>query len=160
MGSISTQTKHAIAERCLADAFRTYAGPSMEFLTHEPDPFRNPVGTALREGIPILVSELFGDMDADTISRALEGIVRIRAVQNFSASQAVGFVFILKTAWRAEMSAASEGEVDLDHRIDEIALTAFDLFMRCREQIYEVRLREDRRKTGLLERIYSGVEGR
>jgi len=159
MQSVSTQTRQAIAERWLADTFQTYPSQSAQFLIHEQDPFHNPVGAALREGIPMLVNELFQEMDADTVARALEGIVRIRAVQNFSPSQAVGFVFLLKTALRGELPACPEAEADLDHRIDEIALSAFDLFMRCREQIYEARLREAKRKAGVLEKIYSGGRG-
>ena len=96
MQSVSTQTRQAIAERWLADTFQTYPSQSAQFLIHEQDPFHNPVGAALREGIPMLVNELFQEMDADTVARALEGIVRIRAVQNFSPSQAVGFVFLTR----------------------------------------------------------------
>jgi hypothetical protein len=97
-------------------------------------------------------------MDAASAARALEGVVRIRAVQNFSASEAVGFVLLLKPALRAELPAGPEIEADLDRRIDQIALAAFDLYARCREQIYEVRLREAGRRSEMLEKIYSHDE--
>ena len=40
-----------------------------------------------------------------------------------------------------------------------MALAAFDLFMRCREQILEVRVSEVRRKVGLLEKNVLRSEG-
>ncbi len=160
MTSVSPRTQQAIAERWLADIFATYPDQTAQFLIRERDPFRNPVGAALREAIPELVRELFQGLDAESTARALEGVVRIRAVQDFSASQAVGFVFLLKTAVRAELPAGLCLEADLDRRIDQIALAAFDLYARCREQIYEVRLREAGRRAGMLERIYAMDEGR
>ncbi len=157
--SVTRETRQAVAERWLAETLRTYPDETAQFLIRERDPFRNPVGTALREALPVLVNELFGDMDAGSVARALEGVIRIRAVQNFSASEAVGFVFLLKPAVRTGFPAGLEIEANLDRRIDEIALVAFDVYARCREQIYEVRLREAGRRSGLLERIYSGQEG-
>jgi hypothetical protein len=46
--------------------------------------------------LPVLTAELLGEMDQARVAGALESIVRIRAVQNFSASESVGFVFLLK----------------------------------------------------------------
>jgi hypothetical protein len=160
MPNISSQRKQPIVERWLALTLQTYPSQSVRFLLHEKDPFRNPVGHTLKEGIPLLVDELLGDMNANRIAQALEGIVRIRAVQSLSASQAVGFVFLLKKVLREEWPADLEVRFELENRVDEMALAAFDLFMRCREQVYEVQVGEARRKVSLLEKIYSGVEGR
>ncbi len=159
MSSVTRETRQAVAERWLAETLRTYPDETAQFLIRERDPFRNPVGTALREAIPALVNELFEAMDAASVARALEGVVRIRAVQNFSASEAVGFVFLLRPVVRAGLPAGLEIEANLDRRIDEIALAAFDLYASCREQIYEVRLREAGRHSHMLEKIYSGEGG-
>ena len=147
-------------EQCLGHTLQAYPDQSLRFLLREKDPFRNPVGQAFKEGIPLLVDELLGDMNPDRVAHALEGIVRIRAVQNFSASEAVGFVFLFKKILREEFPGDLELRLELENRIDDMALAAFDLFMRCREQVYEVQVSEARRKVGLLEKIYSGVEGR
>jgi RsbT co-antagonist protein rsbRD N-terminal domain len=156
MPGTSAEKIRAIAERWLALTFETYPPAARRFLLDEKDPFRNPVGAALREGIPRLAGELCGAMNGDAIARALEGIVRIRAVQDFSASQAVAFLFLAKQALRE----AGGSDAGLERRVDEMALTAFDLYVRCREQVFEVRLGESRRQFGVLERIYSGQEGR
>jgi RsbRD-like negative regulator of sigma factor len=159
MPSVTRELRRAIAERWLAETLRTYPDETAQFLTRERDPFRNPVGAALREALPALVDGLFEEMDSGSVARALEGVIRIRAVQNFSASEAVRFVFLLKPALRAELPAGPEIEADLDRRVDEIALAAFDLYARCREQIYEVQLHEAGRRSIMLKKIYSGRDG-
>src|SRR5574341_843796 len=97
-------------------------------------------------------------MDADKITPLLDGVVRMRAVQDFSASQAVAFVFLLKKVLREELPCGMEAEQDggalatIEGRIDEMALLAFDLFMQCRERLYETRANEVKRRFWLLER--------
>jgi hypothetical protein len=88
---------------------------------------------------------------------SLDRIVRIRAVQDLSPSQAVEFVFLLKRAVREELGEALAKQVDLSalHAwIDGLALQAFGLFVECRQRIYELRVREiKRRASTLLERM-------
>jgi len=154
-----TARKGAIIRAWLAQTLHTYPDHSSRFMAHEPDPFRNPVGHTLKEALSVLFDELLGDMNPETIMPLLEGIVRIRAVQDFTAAQAVAFVFLLKKVLREEIKdavAGSPGASDLESledRIDEMALLAFDLFMRCRERIYEVRVNETKRRLYLLERM-------
>jgi hypothetical protein len=159
VADVSPQTQQAIAERWRGAIIQTYPGLTAEFLRQEKDPFRNPVGAALREGIPCLVAELFGAMDPGKVSQALEGIVRIRAIQDFSPQQAVGFVFELRDILKDAFPAPAEPRGELDKRIDEIALIAFEIFMRCREQVYEVRLSEARRAVGFREKMASRNAG-
>ena len=93
---------------------------------------------------------------------ALEGLVRIRAVQDFSPAEAVAFVFLLKRAAREVLEDVSEQAQsvparvlsDLEARIDSLALLAFETYTRCREEIFEIRVREAQRRTAaLLERF-------
>jgi hypothetical protein len=60
-----------------------------------------------------------------------------------------GFACALATALLVVILAVVEG------RIDQMALLAFDLFMRCRERIYEIKENEAKRRTALLERMYA-----
>ena len=159
MAGVSPQTQQAIAGRWRAAIIHTYPGLTAEFLRQEKDPFRNPVGAAIREGIPCLVAELFGGMDSGKVSQALEGIVRIRAIQDFSPKQAVGFVFELRDILKDVLPASAEQLGELHKRIDEMALVAFEVFMRCREQLYEIRLSEARRAEGLREKMASRNAG-
>ena len=160
MLNILPERKRAVAQEWLARTLETYPFQSMQFLLHETDCFRNPVGQILKDGIPLLVDELFGEMNSDRVRQALESIVRIRAVQNFSASEAVGFVFLLKKILHEELSAGVAIHLDLDSRVDEMALTAFDLYAQCQREISHIQVSEARRRITLLQRIYSEVEGR
>jgi hypothetical protein len=96
-------------------------------------------------------------MDAAKMGPALESIVRLRAVQDFTPSQAVGFVYLLREIFQEEL--AGREPPDVQKRIDEIALRAFDLFMKCREEIYEIKAREAQRKLYVLERLSQRARG-
>jgi hypothetical protein len=166
-------SKGAIVRAWLTRMLCTYPEQSSRFLDREKDPFRNPVGHTLKEGLAALFDELLGGMNAEKVTPLLDGIVRIRAVQDFTAAQAVAFPFLLKTVIREALHSAPhpplfpsggkdnhEGEswpdalTALEDRIDQLALRAFDLFMQCRETIYEVRANEARRRLYLLERMH------
>ena len=160
MLTISPERKRAIARQWLELILRTYPSQSVKFLLHETDCFRNPVGQTHKDAIPLLVDGLFGDMDSANVRQALEDIVRIRAVQNFSAKEAVRFVFLLKEILQRELPAEDPIRLELDRRVDEMALVAFDLYSQCREQISAIQVNEARSRVALLERIFSEVEGR
>ena len=149
MSTLANQ-KQALLDKWLERTLATYPSQTLRFL-HEKDRFRNPVGHTLREGLATLLDELTGEMDAAKIGPALESIVRLRAVQDFTPSQAVGFVYLLREILQEEFPG---GELrDLQKRIDETALLAFDLFMKCREEIYEIKARAAQRKVYVLERL-------
>lgn len=160
MLTIPPERKRAISRQWLDMILSGYPSQSMKFLLHETDGFRNPLGQTHKDAIPLLVHELFGDMDSANVREALEGVVRIRAVQNFSAKEAVGFVFLLKEIVQRELPADKPTRLELDKRIDEMALVAFDLYSQCREQISAILVSEARSRVALLERIFSELEGR
>lgn len=151
--------KDALVQAWLARVLESYAPQTSRFLAQDSDAFRNPIGHTLQQSLAALLDELLGEMNVERVKPLLDGIVRIRAVQDFTASEAVAFVFALKQVVRDEVRSQGQerGEVDdlavLDARIDELALLAFDLFMRCREQLYEVKANEARRRVSVLERV-------
>ena len=155
--------RHAIIERWLTRTLQTYPEHTGRFLSQERDPFRNPVGSTLKNALPVLLDGVLEGRDAVQITPALDSIVRIRAVQDFTASQAVAFLLLLKQVVREVLREEAQGLQDggglaaLDCRIDEMALLAFDLFMKCRERIYEIKANEARRRIYVLERMY-GME--
>jgi hypothetical protein len=127
-----------IVEQWLRRILESYPPQTAQFLLQQEDPFRNPVGHNFREALTILVVEILGKMNSARVDPAIETIVRIRAVQDFTAAEAVRFVFLLR-----EVLAGAEGhEPATDKRIDELALLAFDAYARCRERIAEIRGRE------------------
>jgi hypothetical protein len=136
----------ALVEQWLAQTIESYPHLTAGFLASERDPFRNPAGHALRSSMSALVEELLGNWEAERIAPALDAIVRLRVVQDFTPSQAVGFVFLLRPILLATNPARP---ATIEARIDQLALMAFDQYVKCREQIEEVRANEVRRRIRL-----------
>lgn len=128
-----------IAERWLERALAAYPANAQPFIAAEHDPFRNPVGHTLRENLTTLVRECLGSMNAPAIESSIDSLIRLRAVQDFSPAEAVGFIFDLRSIAH---DAAIPLPADFAARVDQIALLAFDKYMACREQIFDLRVRE------------------
>ena len=140
--------KSAILEKWSQLIIDTYPADTAEFLRHETDRFANPVGCTIEQEIKTIYDELLYDMNREKLSTSLDDIIRIRSVQDFSPSQAIGFFFLLKQAARDELAneikenPASQELLKFESRVDELALLAFDIYTKCREQIYKIRVNE------------------
>jgi len=141
----------AIVGRWLDCVLRTYAKDAAAAFARQKDPFANPVGHSLRVGTRAIFDSILAGEECDQVNRPLSEVIKIRAVQQFTASQAVGFVFLLKDAIRDQLGdvtsdAAIMAELEgLDRVIDRVALQAFDVFVECREQLCELRVNEVKR---------------
>lgn len=155
-----------ILKRWLDFIFNTYPADAQRFLRKQKDSFANPVGSTLSRELENLCREFLGKADPDKMASALEGIVRIRAIQGFSASEAVAFIFFLKRIIREETDKefredrlAMEELLALESRLDDLALQAFDLYMACKEKVFEIRAREAQNHvSGLLRRAGLAAE--
>ena len=123
----------------------SYPRATAEFLAKQADRFRNPVGHAITQSIGPIYDQVVSSMNRDELLDALDGIVRIRAVQDFSPSEAVSFVFQLKAVIRdvideqLQRSERWDDLADLESRIDRVALLAFEKYTECREKLDEIR---------------------
>jgi hypothetical protein len=135
------ERRPAILERWKALALAVYPERALGFLKKR-DRFRNPIGHVLDENLAILFDGVVDGASPESLQAALDAIVRVRAVQDLSPSAAVGFALRLKRAIREELGESADAEID--ERVDRLALQALDQYVRCREQIYELRLREIR----------------
>ena len=154
------ENREAILEKWFQRIVGTYPDITSRFLANQKDRFRNPVGYAITQSIGPIFDQVASAMDTDRVLEALDGIVRIRAVQDFTPSEAVGFVFQLKAAIRAEIGDRIPrldrwGDLaELESRIDRLALLAFEKYTECREQLHQVRTREIQSRAGkILERV-------
>jgi hypothetical protein len=151
--------KDAIGRLWLERTLQGYAKSTSGFFVEEQDRFRNPVGYTLKENLPVLFAALLLGRASGESDRALDAIIRVRAVQDFSASQAVAFIFILKDIVRQELRGERRIDPDgsalaaFEKRIDALALLAFDLFVRCREQICAIKVNDVRRRTYVSQRL-------
>ena len=152
--SLLAQHKKEIADEWFNRLVETYPPETVPFFKSQKDPFDNPVGSTARSGLAAVVDELLGGMDVQVITSFLDPLIRIRAVQTmFSASQAVGFIFLLKKTIRDQLKK----EIQTHHlyeellafevKVDELALIGFNIFTGCREKIAELKSNEMKNTT-------------
>lgn len=149
-----SQERATILDRWFHRVVETYPPQTANLLIKEKNEFANPVGHSIRQGIKGLFEGLLHGMDEEKVVPFLDQIIRIRAVQDFSPAKAIAFVFLLKQiireeslkeAWKDKIS--STDLLAFESRIDEMALLAFNVYMACREKLYEVRVNEVKNRT-------------
>ena len=142
------QKKSAILGRWLSTIYESYPPETAIFLRKEKNRFDNPVGQRIAEGLEGLYGALVQDMENEQVLNYLDQIIRIRAIQNFTPARALAFIFLLKNVIREELADEIQEEnlaaevLDLESRIDGLALMGFDVYSKCRERIYEVKANE------------------
>jgi hypothetical protein len=153
------QKKSRIVDGWLRVIYQSYAAEAAIFLKKEKDRFDNPVGASISQGIKGLYDALLDEMDTDRVLAFLDEIIRIRAIQDFSPSQALAFIFLLKNVIREELAKELRAQnlsgelLELESRIDGLALLGFDVYTKRREKLHEVRVNEIKnRVSGLLRR--------
>jgi hypothetical protein len=167
-----SENKATILERWYRLIRETYPPNTARFLKREKNRFVNPVGYTISQEIGVLYDELLTGMDLEKLTTSLENIIKIRSVQDFSPSEGVVFIHLLKRTMREELEGKFSSDrifeewAQLESKIDTLALLAFDIYMRCREKIFEIKVREVKgereRIFKLLERtrLVSGDQGR
>jgi hypothetical protein len=124
--------------------------PAARSLAKDADAFHNPAGHALSSALPVLLASIVDDAKPHEVTSHLDRVVRIGAVQNATPAETIAFLFLLKPILREH---GTENARAAEDRIDSLALQAFDLFMRCREEIYRIKAAEARRSSYVQERI-------
>lgn len=146
------QKRSRIVKKWCDVVLRTYPEQSQSFLKKK-DPFGNPLGHTIAEGIESIYDELLQGAESDNIPLFFDNIMRVRAVQDFSPSQAVGFVFGLKKVIRKELGSEilkegiSEEWAAFENRIDGLALLCFDIYTACRQKIFDIRVNEVKKQS-------------
>jgi hypothetical protein len=145
--------KSVILDRWFDLSIASYPAETASFLKSKKNRFANPVGYILSQELTPILDGLLKGVEIQTIKPFLENIIRIRAVQDFSPSQALGFIFSLKEVIRQDLekeireNRMEPSLLELENRIDALALAAFDLFMQCREKIYDLKANEMKNRT-------------
>ena len=143
--------KSALVTKWFEVVAGTYPPETARLLKKESNQFANPVGHTIFRGLSDLFERFLGGAPRDSLATSLDGIIRIRAIQDFTPSQAVVFVFLLKKVVadrleRVERFSAAD-LLAFYAKVDDLALLAFDIYMQCREKLYEVRVNEVKNRT-------------
>lgn len=128
----------------------TYPADAARVLGKDANRFDNPIGSTTREALESVFEYILEGHSQEIIEEKLDPVLRIRAVQSFTAAQAVGFVFTLKTI--GEKLLDKKLIMEFHQLVDLIALAAFNRLMKCKEEIFLLKATESKR------RIHSAFE--
>ena len=144
-----TENRRKLVDQWVASVIETYPSESVKFFKNTKDPFANPVGSTIKRSIDLLFSEIIKEkMDPVVVNEAMDPIVRLRAVQQFSPSQAIAFVFSIKHLLQKALAKnQSDKQVasflsKVASNTEELILTAIDIYGKCREKIYTLRINQ------------------
>ncbi len=143
-----TEAREALLEAWLARTLSTYPEEAARQLGSGGDPFANPVGQRLAKGLGEVIEGVCVDnKPARQLASALDEVVRVRAIQDFTPSAAVGFVLLLKGAAREVNGVPAEELRSFEHEVDELLLVAVDIYVACKSELFELRTRDMQRRT-------------
>jgi len=154
--SLLGEKREAVHSGWLEAIVATYPPGAAKFLMRTGEQFGNPVGHTFYVETGRLLDCLVKGDDPGNCQEALLNLVRIRAVQDFSPSQAVAIVFALKGVIRglfAEKLANNDLATELqavEDDIDRLALITFDAYTTCREKIFDIRVNEIKARLAIL----------
>ena len=160
LNNILVEKRSTILEMWFDLMLKSYPTEARDFLKKKKNRFDNPVAYEFRKGMKGIYKTLFYSMEEEKISSVLDRIISIGAIQDFLPSRVIGFILLLKTAVRKGLegeiqeNGLSEELLELESRIDRLALLSFDVFMNRREKLYELRVKEVKnRVSGLLRMV-------
>ena len=140
------QNKKKIIDQWFQETIETYPAETARILAKSKNRFDNPVGTATFQGLEETFTLLIQpELQPEKIESALDSIIRIRAVQSFSADKAVGFMLMLKKIVKTVLND-DDAVCAFDDRVDQALLAAFNRFMKCREDIFLLKANEAKRR--------------
>lgn len=145
------QEKNVIFDQWFNFIMATYSELTAKLWKTNNDPFTNPVRYHFEIGMHGILDALAGENSVPEmkgIAHLLDEIVRIRAIQDFTPSQATAFIYLLKKAIRESLwIIIKENNLfkelfALESNIDCIAQKIFDIYSECREKIFDLRINQ------------------
>ena len=138
---------------------KSYPEESVKYFEKHKNAFTNPVGSNIYMSMDHILRELAGECDANKIYTELQMILKIRAVQDMKASQAVSFIMAFKPLLAKVLEKEiNKGEIswaemeDFYGYIDTIALLGLDIYVESRELIYKLRIEQIKQTNDILEK--------
>ncbi len=138
------KNKSLLLKEWFTATINTYPKDSARILGKDSNRFDNPVGAVTRESLEDVLDLISEKYTEQTLEKALDPVIRIRAVQAFDASDAVSFIFALKKIGEPFLDQSQLRQ--FDHMVDHIALAGFDKFMKCKEEIFLLKSTESKRR--------------
>jgi hypothetical protein len=148
LSKLLEKRRSAILETLLDEIFDTYPADTSRFLKGENDRFANPVGHTITANAELILNGLIKKADTASLAACLEQIMRIRAVQDFTPSQAVSFINSLKTVITGQLKTEInrynlwDELAEFETRIDSLSQCAYELHTEMKKRIDIIRTKE------------------
>ena len=137
------QNREKIVKLWVEAIVSTYPQETSRFLLSNKDRFTNPVGSSIKDAAAGVFEFLIQEKSLEEITPFVDSLIRIRAVQDFTPSEAMGAFFTLKKCLHKALGELPAEElIRLDSMIDGLSLLAFDIYMKCREKVWEIKYNE------------------
>ena len=152
--SLIEKHKITIIDKWIQSLRDSYPGETAKFLKEQKDPFANPVGNTISTGLTGLFELLLKEAEPNSIKSILDPVLRIRAIQSFTPSQATDFLFSLKPIIKEVIgNEFFQNRKNIDEwftfeiKIDRLIQTGFDIYMECITKLYELKATEMKKRT-------------
>ena len=121
------------------------------------DQFANPMKHTYLGAIDKLISYLAGSEEFKDHEVYLAEMIQVTAIQAMAPSEALAFIPKFKITARELFKDLEASEfTKLDAQLDALLLDAINVYVRCRERLYEVKLAELKRNNYMIMR-QSGI---
>ncbi len=151
-----SDVKQEMVREWIRKTMDSYPTEALNVFNRNKDKNANPLPHIISKNIELLFEELLHGISPEKTAPILGDIVRLKAVQDFIPSDALKFVFELKPIIR-EHFKDEIGEKNVmnelwkfEQEIDKLAGMAFDLYVKSREKLFEIRANEIKNQTHML----------
>ena len=142
------QNGDSILGKWLDQTINSYGSEMVRFLQREKNQFANPVRNTIVTSTKEIYDAFLNNAAFDKNYPGLEEIIKLRAVQDFSPSEALSFLFYLKNIVRQELADNQQFDIpktelaEFEDKMDKLTGLAFDIYTDCRNKIFEIRINE------------------
>jgi hypothetical protein len=141
------QNRKSILQKWFDQTINTYEPEMVRFLKREKNQFSNPVRNTIVTSLEKIFDGILNGIGVNEY-HGLEEMIKLRAVQEFSPSEALSFLFDLKKIIRKELINSDQKDEIItetclfDEKFDTLFSLAFDVYSECRMKIHEIKLTE------------------
>jgi len=151
---LAAEKRAIILQRWLDRVLGAYPPDSQRFFREDRSPYSNPVGFTLRRGMEGVIDQILRPAGMEEARAILEPVMKVRAVENLTPSQAEEFFLPLREVI-SEIVGEEKGKevldlewLDLNSRINQLAIVGMNLYSECREKVSQLRMQERERRAG------------
>jgi len=141
------ENRDTILQKWVDQTINTYEPEMVRFLKKEKNQFSNPVRNTILTSLEKIIDSMLNGIGVEEY-HGLEDMIKLRAVQEFSPSEALSFLFNLKKIIRKGLLESKQSDqiiseaCIMDEKFDTLYALAFDIYNDCRTKIQEIKMAE------------------